>query len=204
MLCEMCGKAPATFFFRQTKNGHTIEKNLCADCAKKQGLASEFLPFGAGSDANDDFFGNLFGSFLEEKPKIVETETCPKCGMTLSELFHNGKVGCDRCYTVFRSALMPTISKIHGNVKHCGSRPSKVEEADGAEASDAPKREPTADEKINALREQLKIAVEKQEYEDAAVLRDKIRMFEKEQEEQKENSTSNENDENGGEGSERE
>ena len=152
MLCEMCGKAPATFFFRQTKNGHTIEKNLCADCAKKQGLASEFLPFGAGSDANDDFFGNLFGSFLEEKPKIVETETCPKCGMTLSELFHNGKVGCDRCYTVFRSALMPTISKIHGNVKHCGSRPSKVEEADGAEASDAPKREPTADEKINALR----------------------------------------------------
>ena len=204
MLCEMCGKAPATFFFRQTKNGHTIEKNLCADCAKKQGLASEFLPFGAGSDANDDFFGNLFGSFLEEKPKIVETETCPKCRMTLSELFHNGKVGCDRCYTVFRSALMPTISKIHGNVKHCGSRPSKVEEADGAEASDAPKREPTADEKINALREQLKIAVEKQEYEDAAVLRDKIRMFEKEQEEQKENSTSNENDENGGEGSERE
>ena len=204
MLCEMCGKAPATFFFRQTKNGHTIEKNLCADCAKKQGLASEFLPFGAGSDANDDFFGNLFGSFLEEKPKIVETETCPKCGMTLSELFHNGKVGCDRCYTVFRSALMPTISKIHGNVKHCGSRPSKVEEADGAEASDAPKREPTADEKITALREQLKIAVEKQEYEDAAVLRDKIRMFEKEQEEQKENSTSNENDENGGEGSERE
>ncbi len=204
MLCEMCGKAPATFFFRQTKNGHTIEKNLCADCAKKQGLASEFLPFGAGSDANDDFFGNLFGSFLEEKPKIVETETCPKCGMTLSELFHNGKVGCDCCYTVFRSALMPTISKIHGNVKHCGSRPSKVEEADGAEASDAPKREPTADEKINALREQLKIAVEKQEYEDAAVLRDKIRMLEKEQEEQKENSTSNENDENGSEGSERE
>ena len=186
MLCEMCGKAPATFFFRQTKNGHTIEKNLCADCAKKQGLASEFLPFGAGSDANDDFFGNLFGSFLEEKPKIVETETCPKCGMTLSELFHNGKVGCDRCYTVFRSALMPTISKIHG-----------------AEASDAPKREPTADEKINALREELKIAVEKQEYEDAAVLRDRIRMLEKEQEEQKENSASNENDENGGEGSER-
>lgn len=204
MLCEMCGKAPATFFFRQTKNGHTIEKNLCADCAKKQGLASEFLPFGAGSDANDDFFGNLFGSFLEEKPKIVETETCPKCGMTLSELFHNGKVGCDRCYTVFRSALMPTISKIHGNVKHCGSRPSKVEEADGAEASDAPKREPTADEKINALREELKIAVEKQEYEDAAVLRDRIRMLEKEQEEQKENSASNENDENGGERSERE
>lgn len=184
MLCEVCGKAPATFFFRQTKNGHTVEKNLCSECAGKQGLVPDgFFPL--GTDGTDDFFGNFLGSFLNEKPKVVANETCPKCGMTLSELLHNGKVGCDNCYTVFRSALMPTIAKIHGNVRHCGSRPPENEEAKKGEEREnmsvgTKKTEPTKEEELALLRDKLKLAIEKQEYEDAAVYRDKIRALEAE------------------------
>lgn len=182
MLCEACGKNPATFFYKQTKNGCTVEKNLCSQCAKKQGLniPSGLFPFGELS--GDDFFGNFLGSFLDEKPQIVSSETCPKCGMTLAELFHNGKVGCDNCYSFFRRSLMPTVTKIHGNVRHCGKRPCvptgtvESQEASNEKPSETPA---IADSGLNELKEKLRLAIEKQEYEDAAKYRDEIRAIER-------------------------
>ncbi len=184
MLCEICKKNQATFFYKQTKNGVTFEKNLCSSCAKEQGLTANYGIFDFDGIASDDFFGGLFGSFAAAQPKIVAAQKCEKCGMTLGELLNSGRVGCAQCYTVFRKSLLPTITKIHGNVAHCGKIPMTANDGrDTAEkeqtAISEPVRELSDSEKIEILKEKLKDAIETQEYEKAAEYRDSIKELEK-------------------------
>lgn len=164
MLCEKCGKNQANFYYKQTKNGHTTEKHLCSECASKMGLGFDFG--GMFSYDDNDFFNEFLGGMFEqEKPKIVSASACPYCGTRLGELLQSGKVGCANCYKEFRNALMPTVRKIHGNVVHTGKVPG----------SSGVKHELTKEEKIRSLRDELNKAIEKQEYEKAAELRDKIK-----------------------------
>lgn len=184
MLCEICKKNQATFFYKQTKNGVTFEKNLCSSCAKEQGLTSNYGLFDFDVISPDDFFGGLFGSFASEQPKVVAAQKCEKCGMTLGELLNSGRVGCAQCYTVFRNSLIPTVTKIHGNVAHCGKVPVVSEDAaDIPEKEDAKVSKPAGglsdSEKIAELKAKLSDAIEAQEYEKAAEYRDMIKELEK-------------------------
>lgn len=176
MLCENCKTKQATFFYKQTKNGYTVEKNLCSSCAASMGLGIN-SQFGQGNFFTDDLFGEFLGGFIQPKPQIVASETCSMCGMTLSELLHGGRVGCKECYNVFRKTLMPTISKIHGNVAHCGKRPDLPEK----KQQETNQTNPPVD-RLSQLKELLLRAIENQEYEDAAKYRDEIRALEKERE----------------------
>ena len=203
MLCEACGKNQATFFYKQTKNGYTIEKNLCSECAKKQGLSLPGNLFDFSGFGGDDFFGGLLGSFVGNEPRITASETCPRCGMTLGELLHGGRVGCSECYNIFKDSLMPTITKIHGNVVHCGKTPQNrdisgqyVHDTVKPENSREEKQEKSESElKLDKLKRLLREAIDKQEYEDAAKYRDEIRAIEKQQESKQE---SEDNKKNGG------
>lgn len=219
MLCESCGKNQATFFYKQTKNGYSVEKNLCSECAKKQGLgmSGNLFDFGGlGGFAGDDFFGGLLGSFAasSNEPKIVASETCPGCGMTLAELLHGGRVGCSQCYSVFRKSLMPTIIKIHGNVAHCGKipklynqSPEELAEEEPKFASDISNSAEKTDESAGAgtseldiLKRKLREAIDSQEYENAAKYRDEIKALEnksKRENESGENKGKNENEREG-------
>ncbi len=171
MLCEACKSNKATFFYKQTKNGVTVEKNLCSECAKAKGLSVNTGLFqGFDELYGDDFFGGLLGSLFESKPQVTSTGACSFCGTRLGELLNRGTAGCAECYKTFSNALSPTISKIHGNVAHCGKTPGKGEKKQA---------EMTVQEKITALRGELSLAIEKQEYERAAQLRDEIIALEK-------------------------
>lgn len=196
MKCEVCGKN-ATFFFKQTKNGYTVEKALCSECAAKQGLSDPSDLFDA---IHDDFFGGLLGSFVNKEPKLVSARSCNVCGMTLGELLNGGKVGCANCYTVFERSLTPTVIKLHGNVAHCGKTPKNLEnETVSCEPQTKEPIKPveeakplTDSEKLASLKNKLSEAVEKQEYELAAQYRDEIKALE-------EKLNSQQNDTNGGE-----
>ncbi len=187
MLCEICKKNQATFFYKQTKNGVTVEKNLCTSCAKEQGFSVNTGLFESASFGVDDFFGGLLGSFASGGPKIVSAQKCPVCGMMLGEIVHSGRVGCAQCYSIFRNSLIPTVTKIHGNVAHCGKIPesicTKVEEIKPEPEKtekEEPKKEMTREEKLMSLKQKLSQAIELQEYEMAAQYRDEIKEIEKE------------------------
>lgn len=189
MTCEICGKN-ATFFFKQTKNGYTVEKALCSECANKSGLSNPSSLFDA---IQDDFFGGLLTSFVNKEPKLVSTKSCSGCGMTLGELLNGGKVGCAKCYSVFEKSLVPTIAKIHGNVVHCGKFPeTHPDEAlkNYNENKEPEKAQLSEKEQTMILKKQLKTAVDNQEYELAAKLRDEIKSLE-------EKLSQNENEEGG-------
>jgi protein arginine kinase activator len=61
---------------------------------------------------------------------------------------------------------MPLLENIHGDTRHCGKTPRRYPQTKKAEAE------------LLQLRQRLKRAVEREDYEEAARLRDQIRTVE--------------------------
>jgi protein arginine kinase activator len=91
---------------------------------------------------------------------------CPVCGAVFSELAALGRMGCAVCYSAFAEELAPAIRAAHGRGEHRGK----------VSAGHRARMELTA--RLESLRQQLKQAVEAEEYEGAARLRDEIRGLE--------------------------
>ena len=88
---------------------------------------------------------------------------CPGCGLAYAEFKAKGRLGCPRCYAAFGPVLIPLLEKVHGAAAHRGKTPERVK---GVMASRRELQESEA---------QLDAAVENEEYEKAAQLRDRIR-----------------------------
>ena len=92
---------------------------------------------------------------------------CSSCGMTYSEFNRLGKFGCPDCYEAFREEITPLVRRIHGHTKHVGKVPNR---GTGVFR--------TANQ-IKRLRQHLKKLVQDERYEEAARVRDEIRMLER-------------------------
>ena len=154
MLCDRCKKRNASVWYKQTINGVSEQVALCAECASEVSVGGFF-------DDGFNFFGNLFSA---QKGKGVEEKVCDLCGSTFDDITREGKVGCARCYGIFGDRLRPMIERIHGNSRHVGRKPPQM-------------RDKKQDE-LSALKKQLAAAIEKEDFESAAKLRDKIREME--------------------------
>ena len=93
------------------------------------------------------------------------TASCSACGATLDDFRETGRVGCAQCYRTFEVALRELLRRLHGSSRHFGERYRPAESETGV---------PTARE----LREQLRVAVEAEDFELAAELRDRLRVVE--------------------------
>ncbi len=168
MICQACGKKTATTHIKTIVNGKLTQYHLCADCAREKGYGSLF------GNWNFDFgsmLSGLIGANREEK----EVLRCEKCGTTFEEIAKTGKIGCECCYRTFRRQLLPVIQRIHGTARHKGKRPgsSALRIADGSHQM-VQVKESALEEK----KRELKKAVEAQEFERAAILRDEIKEME--------------------------
>ena len=154
MLCEKCGKQNATTHYTQIINGEKRELHLCAECA--------------GSHTHSMFgeLPNLFGSmFFGEPRSLGNTKTCPRCGASFKEISANGQLGCAACYETFAAELQPSLARLHGKTAHTGKIPKS---ADGTLRL----RSQLADAKAALAK-----AIEAQEFEKAAALRDQIKEW---------------------------
>lgn len=164
MQCQNCKKNEATIHLTEITDGLRSEMHLCELCAQKQGIAVKSqIPLNellggllAAQPADDELFGDS-----EKKP------SCPRCGFTLEQFRKEGLLGCPYDYEVFEKSLLPLIEKAHdGRTTHCGKVPSKT-------PADAKKQI-----ELMTLRQQLEVAVRKEDYELAAKLQDKINQLE--------------------------
>lgn len=157
MMCEKCGINPAAVTLTQVINGKKTVTKLCASCAQENNIYKDF---------NMDLgFSSLFSSFFNEGERSSGLdEKCPLCNMTKSEFLKTGKIGCPTCYSAFESSITPLLKKIHSTTTHTG----KVSGKSGN----------VSENKIDLLKAQLKEAIEKEEYEKAARLRDEIKEME--------------------------
>ncbi|MBQ3265866.1 MAG: UvrB/UvrC motif-containing protein [Ruminococcus sp.] len=166
MLCQHCKKNEATTVVKTMINGKYTEYRLCSDCAHELGYDSMFPDFAA------DFGGLLSSFFSNALPAVSGATHCKSCGSTLNDIKRTGKVGCADCYDTFFSELLPTIRSVHGNTEHKGKCPDAVEYAVSEEQTEE------KSDKIAQLKAQLKKAIESENFERAAQLRDEIKGLE--------------------------
>ena len=164
MKCQNCKVNNATTHYSQYINGETTGLYLCSECAQKPGVGSVFSSFDPFAGLFSAFSGVSLGS-----AQPTQVHKCGGCGLTVSDIINSGRVGCAQCYETFRQQLMPSIERLHGKAAHCGKRPGK-----SAKAGDSKQKE------LEQLKKQLKEAIDAQEYEQAAVYRDRIRALENE------------------------
>ena len=168
MLCQMCGQHPATTHIKTIVNGKLTQAHLCADCAKKQGYGNLFADWGSG-------FGSLLSGFMGSAAPARQVTRCPGCGASFEDIARSGKIGCAECYHTFRGQLLPIIQRIHGTAQHKG----KVPGSSALRVTDTNNKIVAVEETpLEEKKRLLKQAIEVQDFERAAVLRDEIKELE--------------------------
>jgi len=156
MICKSCGVNHVTTHVKKMINGQMTEIYLCSECAKKLGFFA----------ANNFEMANMWGALFAQTPReAAKASVCDKCGSTFREIIKTGRMGCPECYSVFYDDLLPSLTKIHGNAAHEG----KIPDSAGEKAK--------TDAKIKKLKEDLQNAIQLEEYERAAEIRDEIKQL---------------------------
>ena len=158
MQCERCKNNVATVHLTEIVKSQKTEKHLCEQCAKDEGYTIK----------THVSLQDLLTAFISAHDDAEEMAgvKCPDCGMTYVDFRSEGRLGCPNDYEVFREALDPLLEKIHGKVEHSGKLPSRAGESQRKQRD------------LMALRRQLRDAVDKEDYEAAARLRDEIKTME--------------------------
>jgi protein arginine kinase activator len=161
--CDRCGKNEAAIHFTQIQNNETTTRHLCETCAAALGLDPG--P-GAGTTAPlADFLAQMGKALAGES--LAPGGACPGCGLTLADFKRTGRLGCARCWAVFEPSLKGLLRKLHGGTQHVGKvylPPDPTEMDRTARAT--------------SLRRSLQRAVDEEDFERAAALRDQIRRLE--------------------------
>jgi protein arginine kinase activator len=159
MKCQSCS-SKATVHFTDIIKGNKKEVHLCQSCAEqKQLIKNQELNFPA-------ILQNLIGQHVGQLTDALARLTCPACGIKYMEFRAEGRLGCPNDYEVFRVGLEPLLQRLHRSLRHKGKTPRH-----------GPSLGMTSAEVIE-LRNRLREAVETENYEEAARLRDLIRQKE--------------------------
>lgn len=158
MLCARCKKAPATFVVKVIVDNQVTETHLCLPCAHEEG-ASAVPPAVAG-------LLSLLGAV--PAPQKAAPARCASCGLRWAEFKKTGFLGCPSCYDSFAEPLKSLLKEMQGAAKHAGKASPNA-----ARSMDAKRR---ADESA-ALKRRLDEALRRENYEDAAKLRDQLKKL---------------------------
>lgn len=153
MLCTECKKRLATVHLKALVGNQLVEYFLCADCAEQKGLEI------AGQASPLATFLGLLSSLAARR---ADAARCPGCHATWDRFQKSGRLGCARCYESFAVPLSKVLAKVHGADRHAGRRPPA----------------PPGPEDLESLRGKLRAAVEREDFETAARLHERIRRHE--------------------------
>ena len=163
MLCQVCGKSPATVHFTEIHDNRMTEIHVCERCAEEKGLQAAASP--QKFDIADLLAGMVDTMTSSDEERVGRVQ-CPRCGLLYSAFRETGRLGCAECYTAFQFQLRPLLRRIHGDTRHRGKVPAR--DGEGAVRS----------RHIQRLHDELQRAVEREEFENAAAIRDEIKRLE--------------------------
>ncbi|MDP8233626.1 MAG: UvrB/UvrC motif-containing protein [Candidatus Saelkia tenebricola] len=161
MVCDICGQTEATVHLTEIINGKVTELHLCEECAREKGTQME-QHFGIS-----DLLAGLADLSPDVEMKQDVVLKCNNCGMSYKDFKKIGKFGCSQCYESFRQHVPALLKRVHGSTKYVGKEPNAGEYK-------------VVRDELQELRSKLQIAIEKEEYEKAAQIRDEIREIERE------------------------
>lgn len=164
MLCQECRCNEANIHIVKQIDGIQTEMNLCEQCArKKEELDFSFEP---QFSLHKLFAGMLNHNFIGARDPSAAALQCPSCGLTFAQFSQIGRLGCSDCLKAFEGKLKPLLRRIHGNSGHTGKIPARV------------RSKFKYLRKIDQLKEELQQKVQNEEFEKAAMLRDRIKNIE--------------------------
>ena len=168
MLCERCHAHPATVHMVQVVNGHRKEEHLCSECAEKEHVFQKeqsFFGHGFFDSPLDHFFGGSMLGHLLEDPFGTRTLEDQGGGQFI-EVSPEKLPENESSYDRFKESIRPSFQK--------GKNEIPVKEAKGEEKMDAP----AESMELQALRKELKSCVDREDFERACEVRDKIKAME--------------------------
>jgi protein arginine kinase activator len=162
MKCSSCDKERATVHIINIAGEKFSDLHLCEDCARAQGYI-----FGPNEVSFEDVVHRLITDNAEAgspvQKEAVYDKPCPNCGNTVKEILMNHSIHCEEDVTEFRKEIEVIIDTIHGTVRHTG----KTHLPNTGDSR--------SQQMISVLERQLDQAVKAEDYERAALIRDKIR-----------------------------
>lgn len=163
MVCDNCGSGDAIIHLTQIVNNEMSTYHLCEKCAAEKGVQSSTVP---GNFPLTDFLAQM-GQDEGVSSGTEEGTGCAFCGLRFSDFRESGRLGCPHCYASFEAKLRSLLRKIHGSTTHVG----KVYLPPNPTGSEVERR-------LDGLRRRLQRAVDGEDFERAAELRDQIRALE--------------------------
>ena len=172
MICQSCNQQVATVHLTEIMNQQKKEVHLCEECSRQKGISYK------ANISVQELFSHLSTQKTgkqtpdaspaegEELQADLQAMTCPACGISFGEFRSTGRLGCPEDYRHFKQGLTQLLEKIHGAAQHVGKAPGEVREP------------PAGSDKIKKLRQELDQAIQQEEYEQAAQLRDSIQNLE--------------------------
>jgi protein arginine kinase activator len=161
MVCDSCKERDAVVHLTQIVENAVTQLHLCEKCAAEKGVETTVaMP-------KHPLAGLLQAAQQHAPPSHGDAVRCTFCSATLRDFKASGRLGCAHCYGAFESSLRELLRRVHGNSRHAGRRYEPP-------SPDVLERETT----LGELRDRLRRAIESEQFELAADLRDRIRVME--------------------------
>jgi len=158
MLCCICKEREANVHYTQIEGGKMQKVDLCEECAKAKGVSDP-----AGFSLADLLLGLGASHEIEEAAGGAELK-CARCGFTQADFKKAGRLGCPECYKTFAEPLESLLKTMHKGTRHVGKVPESLRQS--RDLSD----------RLNQLQKRLAKAIEQEDFEEAAILRDEIKQ----------------------------
>jgi protein arginine kinase activator len=162
LVCDNCGSTEAVVHLTQIVNNQMSTHRLCEKCAAEKGLEA------APEPVNFPLTDFLAQMGKDTMAGIDATgESCSFCGLTFQDFRETGRLGCPHCYETYGPHLQKLLRRVHGGTQHVG----KIYLPPDPTSSELERR-------LDGLRRKLTRAVDSEDFERAAELRDEIRSLE--------------------------
>ena len=161
MLCEVCHERDAAVTLTQIVDNAVTVLRLCERCAAERGVETTV-------STPKHPLGEFLHAVHQQVPvPNADGHRCAFCGTTMADFKTTGRWGCARCYSTFEQGMRELLRRVHGNSRHAGRgyRPPQGEMTEQASI-------------VGELRERLRRAIESEQFELAADLRDRIKVLE--------------------------
>jgi protein arginine kinase activator len=158
MLCCICKEKEATVHLTQIAGDKMQKVDLCEECAKTKGVNDP-----TGFSLADLLLGLGASQEIEQAGGATGLK-CPACGFTQADFKKAGRLGCSACYQAFTEPLEGLLKTMHKGTRHVGKVPESLRL--GRDLTD----------RLKTLQKRLAKAIENEDFEEAAVLRDEIKQ----------------------------
>jgi protein arginine kinase activator len=161
MLCDNCKERDAVVHLTRIVDNAVTQLHLCEKCAAAKGVETTLA-------VPQHPLGDILQAVQQQASSTAEdAAACGFCGATARDFRATGRLGCPHCYEAMEKSLRELLRRLHGSSRHVGQR---YEEPVAHVASKS--------DSVHDLRDRLQRAVDAEQFELAAELRDRIRVIE--------------------------